>query len=78
MSLGFLADEGLDLPIVEALRAAGYQVLCVVEMEPGLGDERIRRQARELGALLITPDKDFGELVFRAAGSFRRCTLSSR
>lgn len=65
MSLTLLADEGLDLPIVQQLRRAGYEVLYVMEMEPGISDEVILAQAERLGALLITADKDFGELVFR-------------
>ena len=60
-----LCDEGVDRPIVEALRADGHDVLYVAEMAPGIDDEKVLARANELGALLVTLDKDFGELVFR-------------
>ena len=34
-------------------------------MDPGIDDERVLRLADSQGALLLTSDKDFGELVFR-------------
>ena len=60
-----LADEGVDRPIVDQLRQAGHQVFYVAEMDPSISDERVLELANEQGALLITADKDFGELVFR-------------
>ncbi len=60
-----LADEGVDAPIVHRLRAEGWRVEYVAEMEPGLKDPQVLALARERGALLLTTDKDFGELVFR-------------
>jgi predicted nuclease of predicted toxin-antitoxin system len=63
--LKLLADEGVDRQIVARLRADGPEVLYVAEMEPGIADEDVLTRARLEGRLLITPDKDFGELVFR-------------
>ena len=60
-----LADEGIDQPIVARLRQEGYRVLYVAEMEPGIGDDAILQEAGNSGALLLTADKDFGEIVFR-------------
>ena len=40
-------------------------VLYVAEMEPGIPDEVVLERANQANALLITADKDFGELVFR-------------
>lgn len=60
-----LADEGVDRPVVEQLRLAGHQVFYVAEMAPGISDDRVLDLANEQNALLITADKDFGELVFR-------------
>ena len=34
-------------------------------MEPGIPDDVVLNRANERSALLITADKDFGELVFR-------------
>ncbi|MCI0698254.1 DUF5615 family PIN-like protein [candidate division KSB1 bacterium] len=63
--MNLLADESVDKPIVEQLREDGHDVLYVAEMEPGIPDEVVLQRANEHQALLITEDKDFGELVYR-------------
>jgi predicted nuclease of predicted toxin-antitoxin system len=63
--LNFLADENLDRQIVECLRQDGHIVWYVAEMEPGISDDIVLDLANQEGALLLTFDKDFGELVFR-------------
>jgi predicted nuclease of predicted toxin-antitoxin system len=60
-----VADENVDAGIVSALRGAGHDVIYVREMDPGIDDERVLELADGQGALLLTSDKDFGELVFR-------------
>lgn len=60
-----LCDEGVDRPIVERLRRDGHEVLYVAEMSPSISDEEVLEEANRRGALLVTLDKDFGELVFR-------------
>jgi predicted nuclease of predicted toxin-antitoxin system len=64
----FLADENVPLPSVDALRAAGHDVAAVTRENPGLADPRVLEQARVENRILITFDRDFGELVF-ARGS---------
>ena len=61
----FLADEGVDRQIVERLRLDGHEVSYVAEMAPGIMDEVVLRESRDSSSVLITADKDFGELVFR-------------
>ena len=63
--MNLLADEGVERQIVERLRQDGHDVLYVAEMEAGIDDEVVLSRANERGALLITADTDFGELVFR-------------
>jgi predicted nuclease of predicted toxin-antitoxin system len=63
--MNFFADESVDHPIVERLRADGHDVLAVAEMAPSIPDETVLAQANQRGDLLLTGDKDFGELVFR-------------
>ena len=60
-----VADESVDKQIVDRLRASGHTVLSIAELDPGIKDETVLSRSREMGALLITADKDFGELVFR-------------
>ena len=59
-----LADEGVDGPIVDCLRREGHEVLYVAELDPGIDDGTILDLARREGALLVTFDKDFGEMIF--------------
>ncbi len=63
--MNLLADENLESQIVRRLRADGHLVLYVAEMEPSISDDLVLQRANEHGALLITEDHDFGELVFR-------------
>jgi predicted nuclease of predicted toxin-antitoxin system len=60
-----VADESVDKQIVDKLRSQGYDVLYVAELAPGIDDEAVLLQSREWNALLLTADKDFGDLVFR-------------
>jgi predicted nuclease of predicted toxin-antitoxin system len=61
----FVADENIDRPIVDALRRRGYVVHYIQEMEPGITDEQVIQCANDQNALLLTSDRDFGEIVFR-------------
>lgn len=79
-----LADENFSGDTVEALRARGHDVAWVPEDAPSTGDEAILARAQEEDRVLVTFDKDFGELAVRrglAAGSgvvlFRIRQLSS-
>ena len=63
--MNLLADEGVDRPIVEQLRQEGHKVIYIAEMSPDIDDDVILAQANASNALLLTLDKDFGELVFR-------------
>jgi predicted nuclease of predicted toxin-antitoxin system len=60
-----IADESVDFEIVEALKAAGVEVIAVVEMDPGISDEEVLEMAFHSQLLLLTEDKDFGDLVVR-------------
>lgn len=63
--MNLLADESVDKPIVERLRQENHTVVYVAESHPSIDDETVLHQANRNGALLITADKDFGELIFR-------------
>lgn len=63
--MNLLADESIDRQIVEKLRQDGYEVLYVAELAPSEPDEEVLYRANSLQAVLITADKDFGELVYR-------------
>lgn len=60
-----LADECVDKQIVSHLRKDGHAVNYVAEMSPGIMDEEVLYLEDEDDTLLLTADKDFGELIFR-------------
>jgi predicted nuclease of predicted toxin-antitoxin system len=49
---------------VESLRESGHDVFWCGELSPDPGDEVILRRAVQEKRVLVTLDKDFGELVF--------------
>lgn len=52
-------------PAVEALRQAGYDVVWMLEEAPGTADAVVLARAQRDQRVLVTFDKDFGELAFR-------------
>lgn len=60
----FLADENCDFSVVRALRSAGYDVLAVAEIAPQAPDHDVIDLAVRDGRVLLTEDKDFGQLVY--------------
>jgi predicted nuclease of predicted toxin-antitoxin system len=60
-----LVDANIAVQIVQQLRAAGHDVLYAAEQTEGIADTQWLALANRDGRILITDDKDFGELVFR-------------
>jgi predicted nuclease of predicted toxin-antitoxin system len=60
-----LANENFPLVAVTALRDAGHDVLWARTDMPGDTDTQILQRAQAEERLVITFDKDFGELAFR-------------
>ena len=63
--MNLVADEGVERQIVEKLRQDGHAVVYVAELAPSISDDEVLQQANDRQAVLVTIDKDFGELVFR-------------
>jgi len=61
----WLADECVAAPLVASLRSLGHDVLYVAETAAGLNDVDVIALASREQRLLLTEDKDFGDLVFR-------------
>jgi predicted nuclease of predicted toxin-antitoxin system len=59
-----LADENIHGFIIKALRDAGFEVVAVIEQAKSIKDEQVIELALEMGYILLTEDKDFGEWVF--------------
>ena len=60
-----IADENLHVHIVQALRDKGYEVLSIRELRPSIADIDVLEFARANQGVVMTEDKDFGELAFR-------------
>jgi predicted nuclease of predicted toxin-antitoxin system len=61
----FLADENVSRRVVERLRADGHDVIAVAQSGQGASDKHVVEMANAEGRILITEDRDFGELVVR-------------
>ena len=61
-----LADENLHISFIQTLRIAGYEVISVFEGFRGISDMEVINMGRDANAVLITEDKDFGELIFNS------------
>ena len=60
-----LADENISRDVVAWLRSTGHDVLAASETDPGAEDIDWASIAMQDQRLILTFDKDFGELVFR-------------
>jgi predicted nuclease of predicted toxin-antitoxin system len=63
--LSILANENVPAVVVDALRTAGHDVLWARQIHPGKSDRFLCEIAQQENRLLLTLDKDFGELAFR-------------
>ena len=59
----FLADESCDFAVVKALRANGHDVSAIAEVAPGAEDGVVLARARSESRVVLTEDKDFGNLA---------------
>jgi len=71
----FVADENVSRRVVERLRADGHDVMLVAGMLSGMSDTDVLKLAQTETRILITEDRDFGELIFRQQLSVRGVVL---
>ena len=62
---GFLADENSPLESVQQLRDIGYDVTSVTEEQPGATDRVVLEWAIRDERIILTFDRDYGDLVYR-------------
>lgn len=60
-----LANENFPGPLIWELRRLGHDVVAVKESMRGVTDREVLERAQEEERLVVTFDKDFGELAFR-------------
>ena len=77
-----LADENVPAKTIDALRDRGIDILSVRERAPGLSDERVLALAVAERRVIVSFDRDYGELVFsgimRARLALSICASSRR
>jgi predicted nuclease of predicted toxin-antitoxin system len=61
----FVADESVDKPIVDALRTDDHEVYYILEENRGIPDDEVLKIANNKNSILLTADKDFGDIVYR-------------
>jgi predicted nuclease of predicted toxin-antitoxin system len=61
----FLADENVPRIVIERLRTQGFEVASISELQPGATDKDVLEIANTGNSILITEDRDFGEMVIR-------------
>ena len=61
----FLANENFPFPSVTLLRQAGYLILSVAELYPGISDHEVIDKAKADHTVILTFDKDYGEIIFK-------------
>lgn len=76
-----LADENCPGDLVVALRERGHDVVWIRSDAPGSKDQAILARAQTEKRVILTFDKDFGELAFRvhlpATSGIILCRLSN-
>lgn len=63
--MNLVADESVDFGIICRLREIGTEVISISEEFSGIKDSEVLKVAADYQYLLITEDKDFGELTYR-------------
>ena len=63
--MNFLSDENFPLLSSGLLTKSGHQIRLVSTSLKGLPDSKVLKEAVENEEIILTFDKDFGELVFR-------------
>jgi predicted nuclease of predicted toxin-antitoxin system len=63
----WLIDECVDATLVAGLRESGHDAVYMSDVAPRATDVEVMNRAHRESRLLLTEDKDFGDLVFRQA-----------
>ena len=61
----FLANENIPLASIKLLRNKGYSVISILEENPGEKDKEILKRANKEKLIILTFDRNYGELIYR-------------
>jgi predicted nuclease of predicted toxin-antitoxin system len=62
--MNILADENIEKSVIDFLHES-QNIISIAELKPGITDHEVAELANNSNAILLTEDKDFGEIVFR-------------
>ncbi|MCL4515475.1 MAG: DUF5615 family PIN-like protein [Firmicutes bacterium] len=60
----FLANENIPSPSIRVLRDEGHNVISISEESPGISDSVVLARAHADQLVLITFDRDYGQLIY--------------
>jgi predicted nuclease of predicted toxin-antitoxin system len=63
----FLANENVPFAAVDAARRGGHDLVWIRDLLPGASDQDVLRVSLAQQRILVTFDKNFGNLVFRSS-----------
>lgn len=60
----FITDENIGFEVIKPLRNLDFDIKSILEVDKGADDVEVLSLANKEDRILITTDKDFGELVY--------------
>ena len=61
----FLVDECVGPTVAKWLKQNNYNVISIYDDSPGIDDYSVLKKAIQENRILVTSDKDFGEMIFK-------------
>lgn len=61
----FFANENFPMASIRMLRSNNYNVASIIEDSPGSKDYHVLRRAHEENRIILTFDRDYGELIYK-------------
>lgn len=61
----FVVDAGVGTSVEHLLRELGHATVAVRDINPHMPDEEVLALAAQHTAIVVTMDKDFGDLIFK-------------
>ncbi len=63
--MDFLANENFPYSSINILRDRGHRVVSIIQESPGTEDRTILERAHSESLIILTFDRDYGELIYR-------------
>ncbi|HKZ42561.1 MAG TPA: DUF5615 family PIN-like protein [Candidatus Hodarchaeales archaeon] len=70
-----LADENIPTRTLDLLKHQGMDIVSILDFRLGLSDDDVLTVAKEHERVLVTFDKDFGDIVFRTRAETKGVVL---